>query len=106
LPVIDYLNAVTGWDLSADDYLIISERIFNLRKAFNVREGLPAKDQRMNERAVGNPPLHKGPLKGITIDIEGLQKEFFEIVGWEYPGGGPSQAKMKELDIASLFDSR
>ena len=35
LPVIEYLNAATGWDLSADDYLIIGERIFNLRKAFN-----------------------------------------------------------------------
>jgi aldehyde:ferredoxin oxidoreductase len=106
LPVIEYLNAVTGWDLSADDYLIIGERIFNLRKAFNVDEGLSAEDQSMNERAAGKPPLHKGPLKNITIDIEGLQKEFFEIVGWEYPGGGPSQAKMNELGIASLFDSR
>jgi aldehyde:ferredoxin oxidoreductase len=106
LPAVEYLNAVTGWDLSADDYLIIGERIFNIRKAFNVRERLPAEDQRMNQRAVGKPPLHKGPLKGITIDIEGLQQEFFEIVGWNNSSGGPTQEKMKELGIASLFDSR
>jgi aldehyde:ferredoxin oxidoreductase len=99
-------STATGWDLSADDYLIIGERIFNLRKAFNVDEGLLPEDQRMNERAVGKPPLQKGPLKGITIDIEGLQKEFFEIVGWENPSGGPSQAKMKELGLASLFATR
>jgi len=106
LPVIEYLNAVTGWDLAADEYLIIGERIVNIRKMFNAREGLMAADQKLNERALGKPPLSKGPLKGITLDMENLQKEFFEIVGWENPGGGPSQAKMKELGIASLFDPK
>ena len=106
LPVVEYLNAVTGWDLTADEYLTIGERILNIRKMFNAREGLMATDQELNERALGKPPLSKGPLKGITLDMEYLQKEFFEIVGWEYPGGGPTPAKMKELGIASLFDPK
>jgi aldehyde:ferredoxin oxidoreductase len=106
LPVVEYLNAVTDWDLTADEYLRIGERILNIRKAFNAREGLMAVDQKLNERALGKPPLSKGPLKGITLDMENLQKEFFEIVGWENPDGGPTQAKMKELGIASLFDPK
>ena len=106
LPVVEYLNAVTGWDLAADEYLKIGERILNIRKMFNAREGLMAKDQEPNERALGKPPLSKGPLKGITLDMENLQKEFFEIVGWENPTGGPTKAKMKELGIASLIDPK
>ncbi len=106
LPVVEYLNAVTSWDLSADDYLIIGERILNIRKTFNVREGLVAADQRLNERAVGKPPFPKGPLKGISLDMENLQKEFFEIVGWDNSSGGPTQAKRKELGIEALFDSK
>ncbi|MCP4689561.1 MAG: aldehyde ferredoxin oxidoreductase, partial [Desulfobacterales bacterium] len=47
LPIVPYLNAVTGWDLSADDYLKIGERILSLRKAFNVREGVTPEDQKL-----------------------------------------------------------
>jgi len=106
LPVVEYLNAVTGWDLSADEYLQIGERILNLRKAFNVREGSITDDQRIHPRALGKPPLSKGPLKDVTIDMETLQKEYFKIVGWEYPSGNPTPAKMKELNIASLFRAK
>jgi aldehyde:ferredoxin oxidoreductase len=106
LPVVEYLNAVTGWDLSADEYLEIGERILNLRKAFNVREGAITDDQSIHPRALGKPPLSKGPLKNVTIDMETLQKKYFEIVGWDYPGGNPTQAKMKELNIASLFRAK
>lgn len=99
LPVVEYLNAVTGWDLSADEYLKIGERILNLRKAFNVREGIITDEKSINPRALGKPPLSKGPLKDVTIDMESLQKKYFEIVGWEYPSGNPTLAKMKELGI-------
>jgi aldehyde:ferredoxin oxidoreductase len=105
LPVVEYLNAVTGWDLSADEYLEIGERILNLRKAFNVREGIITGEKSIHPRALGKPPLSKGPLKDVTIDMETLQKKYFEIVGWEYPSGGPTQTKMKELNIQSLFPS-
>jgi aldehyde:ferredoxin oxidoreductase len=106
LPVVEYLNAVTGWDLSADEYLKIGERILNLRKAFNVREGVKTDDQSIHPRALGKPPLSKGPLKNITIDMETLQKKYCEIVGWEYPSGNPTAAKMEELNIASLFRTK
>jgi aldehyde:ferredoxin oxidoreductase len=102
LPVVEYLNAATGWDSSADEYLKTGERILNLRKAFNAREGLTAEDQKSNDRALGIPPLQKGPLKGVCIDIEKLEKGFFNIVGWSYPGGGPTPEKMKELGIDAL----
>jgi hypothetical protein len=35
-----------------------------------------------------------------------LQKKYFEIVGWEYPSGNPTAAKMEELNIASLFRTK
>ncbi|MGD2269229.1 MAG: aldehyde ferredoxin oxidoreductase family protein [Desulfobacterales bacterium] len=104
LPVIEYLNAATGWDMAADEYLKIGERILNLRKAFNIREGVRHEGQGLNQRAAGVPPLSQGPLKGITLDMEGLQKQFFEIVDWRYPSGVPTQRKMRELGIELLFD--
>ena len=103
VPVVAYLNAVTGWQLSADEYLRIGERILNLRKAFTVREGVKPEDQKLSDRAIGKPPLSKGPLKNVTVDVASLTREFYETVGWDPATGGPTNEKMKELEINSLF---
>jgi len=34
------INSVTGWNLSLEDVERIGERIWNLERAFNVREGV------------------------------------------------------------------
>lgn len=105
LPVIEYINAVTGWDLSPDESYRIGERILSLRKAFNAREGLRPGDQRLHERAMGRPPLSKGPLKGVSIDMEGLEQAFFKAVEWDASTGGPTREKMQALGIDGLFPS-
>ena len=99
LPMVAYLNAVTGWDLSADAYFKTGERILSLRKAFNAREGIKPENQVLSGRAIGETPLSSGPLKGITIDMQNLREEFFNVMGWDMATGGPTPAKMKELDI-------
>jgi aldehyde:ferredoxin oxidoreductase len=102
LPVVEYLNAVTGWGLSADDYFRTGERILSLRKAFTVREGITPGDQKICKRAAGIPPLSRGPLRRITLDMDGLQREFFDTVGWDQKSGGPTSEKQKELGIDKL----
>lgn len=103
LPVVEYLNAVTGWDLSADEYFRTGERILSLRKAFNVREGIRPKDQKVHDRAMGRPPLRKGPLKGVRVDMDALQEEFFKTVGWNSVTGGPTLEKLRELGIDTVI---
>jgi aldehyde:ferredoxin oxidoreductase len=103
LPVVDWLNAVTGWDLSPDAYFKTGERILALRKAFNVREGIRPADLKLSDRALGKTPLTKGPLKGVTLNMDDLMQEFFDTAGWDPASGGPTSAKMKELGIDSLF---
>lgn len=99
LPVIEWMNAATGWDLSSGDYLKTGERILSLRKAFNVREGIRPGDHRLSDRAIGKTPLAKGPLKGKTIDMDRLMRDFFDAVGWDMATGGPTDEKMRELGI-------
>lgn len=101
-PVVECLNASTGWNLSADEYLKAGERVLNLRKAFNVREGLKAADSKLPARAVGVPPMEKGPLKGVTVDIDKLEKAFCDFAGWDAATGGPTREKMQELGIYHL----
>ena len=102
-PMVDYLNAVTGWDLSADDYFKTGKRILALRKAFNVREGIRPEDTRLHDRALGRPAQTKGPLKGKSIDAEPLQETFYRLLGFDPATGGPTPETLKELEIAHLF---
>ncbi len=99
LPLVDWLNAVTGWDLTPDEYFKTGERILNLRKAFNIREGIKPADHELSDRALGKTPLTAGPLKGVRVDMGWLVKEFSETVGWDLNTGGPTVEKMRELGI-------
>lgn len=103
LPLFEYMNAITGWDLTPDDYYTAGERILSLRKAFNAREGISPEDQKVHARAIGATPLASGPNKGVTVDIDALQGYFFQSVGWERSTGKPTPAKMKELGLDQLF---
>ncbi|OGP56971.1 MAG: hypothetical protein A2V65_09000 [Deltaproteobacteria bacterium RBG_13_49_15] len=100
LPMTEYLNAATGWGFSPDEYWRAGLRILALRKAFNVREGV--RDQSLHDRALGKPPLDKGPLKGITVASDPLVKEFFEVMGWDPATGGPAEKTLKDLGIDDL----
>jgi len=101
-PMVDFLNSVTGWNLSGDAYFETGKRILNLRKAFNVREGVRPKDTTLPPRALGRPPLTAGPLKGITVDIETLEKEHYRLMGWDLEVGGPTPEVLKEMEIDHL----
>jgi len=103
IPMVEYLNAVTGWDLSPDEYIKTGKRILCLRKAFNVREGVKPQDSKLHPRALGDPPQTKGPIKGFSVDMGTLEKEFYQIVGWDPETGGPTSETMKELGIDYFF---
>ncbi len=102
-PMVDYLNAVTGWDLPADEYFKTGRRIQALRKAFNLREGLRPGDTKLHPRALGNPPQTEGPLKGKTIDLDSLQAVYYRILGFDPATGGPTLETLQELEIETLF---
>ena len=102
LPIVEWINAATGWDLSPDDCYRIGERVLSLRKAFNMREGIGPDDHRISDRALGRTPLTKGPLRGKTVDIDSLMAEFYDTLGWDIAAGGPGPDRLKELDIDQL----
>jgi len=102
-PVVDYLNAVTGWDLSADEYFRTGRRIQALRKAFNIREGIRPEDTRLHKRGLGIPPQTAGPLKGKTIDIDLLASAYYRFLGFDPTTGGPTTETLKALEIDSMF---
>lgn len=98
-PLLDYLKAATGWDLTLEELITTGMRIQTLRQLFNVREGVAPRDFVLPDRIIGKPPLSDGPLKGVTIDIDTLRSDYFREVGWDQNTGMPLDEKIKELSL-------
>lgn len=105
IPAFEWVNASTGWDYSNDDYLVTGERIWTLRQAFNVREGIHPKQLVMAERAQGKPPLEKGPLAGVNLDMETMLKEYYEEFGWDWEKGLPHIERLDSLGLDEVKKS-
>ncbi len=101
-PLLEFVKAVTGWDMSVSEVLETGARIQTLRQLFNVREGITPSNFRLPDRMVGIPPKSEGPLKGITIDIDTLTREYREAMEWDPKTGKPSEACLTRLELKEL----
>jgi aldehyde:ferredoxin oxidoreductase len=91
------LAAVTGWSVDENFQKETALRIFNMRHAFNLREGQKPSEVLLPKRSVGAPPLSEGPLAGVTIDHKTLAKNFFAAMDWEAETGKPSRQSLQAL---------
>ena len=101
-PLLEFLNAVTGWSISMEEAVETGARIQTLRQMFNIREGIEPPKTRLPDRMAGIPSKSEGPLKGITIDIDSLTTEYRKAMGWNPDTGHPTEASLAKLGLAEL----
>ena len=93
------LTTATGFYYDEEEFRKTGERIYNLERLFNVREGFTYKDDTLPERLL-KTPLPEGPAKGETVELKGLLAEYYRIRGWDFLGQ-PTDAKLIDLEIIS-----
>ncbi len=96
------MRAVSGWDLTIDELIQTGERITNIRHAFNLREGLNPLEYDIPGRIMGNPPPKEGPLAGVTVDEETLDREYLSAMDWDLKTTKPSRKKLEELGLEDV----
>ncbi|MBM4424608.1 MAG: aldehyde ferredoxin oxidoreductase family protein [Chloroflexi bacterium] len=94
------LTAVTGQSYKADDLMRIGERVWNLERLYNLREGFTRADDTLPPRLL-NEPSPAGPSAGFTVRLEPMLEEYYEFRGWD-TNGVPTPAKLKMLELDSL----
>jgi aldehyde:ferredoxin oxidoreductase len=102
----EIIKAVTGWDISVKDLMVTGERIFNLCRAFNVREGITRKDDVL-PRKFEELPITGGAAKGQTLSRIVLSKmldDYYDIRGWNKETGIPTRNKLQELGLKFVAD--
>ncbi len=104
-------SAATGFDISPRELLRAGERIFNLERLFNVREGFTREDDRIPPVYLQNTetplPAREGERyltdwfgrRLVREDLEAMLDAYYEERGWDIQTGIPTQDKLRELGL-------
>lgn len=98
-----FYNSVVGSDINEAELLQAGERIVNIERAFNLREGLLRKDDTLPDRML-KEPLPDGPAKGQVVDIDSMVEEYYQLRGWEKDSGFPTKDKLLELGLEDVAE--
>jgi aldehyde:ferredoxin oxidoreductase len=101
---LELLNNATGWNLSVDEYRKSGERIYNLIRAYCVREGITREADTLPKRLMEDP-IPDGPAKGMVIDketLEMLKDAYYDFREWDKETGKPTVDKLKALGLDDL----
>ncbi len=90
--IVDWLNQITGWDFDIPELMLAGERIFNLKRLYNLRCGVTAADDTLPRRILMEP------RNGRTPPLEHMLEEYYALRGWDH-AGVPTSAKLSELDL-------
>jgi len=97
-------SAVTGIEMTPEELQIAGERINNLGRLFNIREGLTRKDDSMPWKIMNVPIPDEGVAKGSFVsqeDLDLLLDDYYEVRGWT-KDGVPTVEKLNEIGMEDL----
>jgi aldehyde:ferredoxin oxidoreductase len=89
-----------------DELMKTGERIINLCRAFNAREGITRKDDKLPKRF--SEPLPEGPYKGEAFPedvFERMLSQLYKLRGWDEKTGIPTRKKLEELELRYVADN-
>lgn len=111
------VSALWGEKVTGDDLLLIGERIVNLERMYNVREGLRREADRLPSRFTEEPaPLYDfemdsatGKMKqsekpiriGKLYNFEGMLDRYYDLRGWSRDGV-PTAETLQRLGLAKI----
>jgi aldehyde:ferredoxin oxidoreductase len=100
-PYAAMVRAVTGWDVTAAELERIGERIVNLERLFNVREGVRRRHDTLPWKVM-HEPIPDGPSAGMYCppdELAGMLDEYYRIRGWNAEGV-PGSERLAALGLA------
>jgi len=91
------VGSVTGIEQDGKALMKTGERIYNIERLFNLREGKTRADDTLPKRLL-EEPFKSGLSKGHKIDFENLLDEYYQVRGWDSKGV-PTKEKLEELNL-------
>ena len=98
-----FVNAVTGSVYTAENIMKAGERIINIERAFNVRQGLIREDDTLPKRFL-EEPITSGVSKGEVSNLKPMLDEYYESRGWDLKTGLPYKKTLVDLNLKDIAD--
>jgi len=95
--IASLFSYVVGVPFTEQDLFKTGERIWNLERLFNFREGITGKDDTLPPRLL-KEPMPAGPAKGQVVELDILLKDYYQTRDWD-ENGVPRPEKLKELGL-------
>ncbi len=98
---VDFVKAVTGWDVTLDELMQVGMRRLNLLRMFNAREGFDRTQDKLPKKFF-KALKGTGPTAGLDLtheEIDSAIDEYYKLAGWT-PNGIPTPETLKKLDLA------
>ena len=93
----DWYEKITGEGMTIDNFMLIGERMFNLKRLFNLKCGMRTEDDRVPDRIVSLPKEAEG--WGTKLPpLADMLKEYYAHRGWDQKGV-PTDEKIKSLGL-------
>jgi aldehyde:ferredoxin oxidoreductase len=99
-PILEWFNAVTGWGIGPAEFLRTGERIYNLKRMYNVRCGITRKDDVVPARMLREKRGEGGSAENLPPFSEMLD-EYYRYRGWDQ-NGIPTRTKLDELGLVRV----
>jgi aldehyde:ferredoxin oxidoreductase len=93
-------------ELTVEEAAQTAERIWNVMRAFAVREGIRRENDTLPKRFL-TEPIPEGPSKGMVISeamLEKMKDEYYEVRGWDKKTGIPTPERLITLDLPDIAE--
>ncbi len=96
----DLINALLGYDYTLESIKLLGERIFTLKRLFNLKMGINPKDEHIPKVLL--TPKNEGAARGKTPNYIKLRKYYYEFRDWDLNTGKPVLEKLKRLELEDI----
>jgi len=98
--IAELIENLLGIKFGINEVKITGERIFTIKRLFNVKMGLTSKDDYIPKILL--TPVNEGAIKGKAPNFERLKKFFYQMRDWDPDTGKPNSKKLKDLNLNNL----
>lgn len=103
-PWYELYKAATGIDFKYSEFIKCGERVMNLDRLFNVREGFRRKDDRPPYRFAHEDVPNFGYKKLEPALFDPMLDEYYEANGWDIETSIPTEKKLKDLNLDDIAE--
>ena len=98
--IIEMLNAATGLDFDIEKFKLLGERIYMMKRLFNLKMGITPEDDKLPKIVLD--PVNEGGSAGKTPDFQKMKEAYYKYRTFDPQTGYPSKEKLKSLGLDNL----